>query len=157
MVCGGESVEDINFFGEPHIGWLKNFLSLPNGIPSAAAILRVLARIDNKKFEECLLSWTRGYFQEWVQPGSVIARLVITHWGIENKLHWTLDVVFREKYARNRKDHSAANLAVLRKITLNLIRLEPTEKYRTQKRSRNRKLLYVSYGPDFLLKILLSL
>jgi hypothetical protein len=68
-----------------------------------------------------------------------------------------LDVAFREDYARNRKDHSAANLAILRKITLNLIRLEPTEKYRTRKFSLNRKRLYASYEPDFLLKILLNL
>jgi predicted transposase YbfD/YdcC len=40
-----------------------------------------------------------------------------------------LDAVFREDYARNRKEHSAVNLVVLRKITLNLIRLEETEKY----------------------------
>jgi len=44
-----------------------------------------------------------------------------------------------EDYARNRKDYSAANLAVLRKITLNLIRLEPTEKYEKQKFSLGRK------------------
>ena len=79
------------------------------------------------------------------------------HWGIENKLHWTLDVAFREDYARNRKDHSAANLAVLRKITLNLIRLEPTEKFETQKFSLGRKRMFASYNPDFLLKILLNL
>jgi hypothetical protein len=49
------------------------------------------------------------------------------HWGIENKLHWVPDVVFREDYARNRKF------------------------------SLNRKRLYASYEPDFLLKILLDL
>jgi hypothetical protein len=76
---------------------------------------------------------------------------------IKNKLYWTLDVAFREDYARNRKDHSAANLAVLRKITLNLIRLEPAEKYRTQKLSLNRKRLHASYNPVFLLNILLNL
>jgi predicted transposase YbfD/YdcC len=73
MVCGVESVEDITFFGETHLNWLKQYLALPNGIPSADTILRVLARIDSKKFEECFLSWTRGYFQERVKPGSVIA------------------------------------------------------------------------------------
>ena len=68
-----------------------------------------------------------------------------------------MDVAFREDYARNRKDHSAANLAVLRKICLNLIRLEPTEKYEKQKLSVNRKRLYASYNPEFSLKILLNL
>ncbi|MDR2923046.1 MAG: ISAs1 family transposase [Treponema sp.] len=335
MVCGVESVEDIAFFGITHIQWLKKYLTLPHGIPSADTILRVLGRIDHTKFEESFLNWTRGYFQERVQPGSVIAidgktvrgsatdtqrgvhlvsawsdelglvlgqvktkeksneitaipqllsvldmsgciitidamgcqkqiaadiirgkgdyvlslkenhpeahaevkelfdekslgepeyteitkdhgriekreawlnkdvswfegkegwpglkgfgcirssrpvkeatavecryfltsladtaqfaRSVRSHWGIENKLHWTLDAVFREDYARNRKDRSAANLAVLRKITLNLIRLEKTEKYQKQKFSLNRKRLYASYNPDFLLNILCNL
>jgi len=53
-------------------------------------------------------------------------------------------VAFCEDYTRNRKDHSAANLAVLRKITLNLIRLEPIEKYEKQKFSLGRKRLYAS-------------
>jgi hypothetical protein len=73
MVCGVESVEDIHFFGETHLNWLKDYLALPNGIPGADTILRVLVRIDLKKFEECFLSWTRGYFKERVRPGSVIA------------------------------------------------------------------------------------
>jgi predicted transposase YbfD/YdcC len=68
----------------------------------------------------------RWYFLTSLTGTAQIARPVRTHWGIENKLHWTLDVVFREDYAWNRKDHSAANLVVLRKITLNFIRLEPT-------------------------------
>jgi hypothetical protein len=66
-------------------------------------------------------------------------------------------VVSREDYARNRKDHSAVDLAILRKITLNLIRQEPTEKYGTRKFSLKRKRRYASYEPDFLLKILLNL
>jgi predicted transposase YbfD/YdcC len=335
MVCGVESIEDITFFGTTHLAWLKQYLLLPNGIPSADTILRVLGRIDHTKFEECFFNWTRGYFRERSQPGSVIAidgktargsatdtergihlvsawadelglvlgqvktaeksneitaipqllaaldlsgciitidamgcqkqiaadiiqgkgdyvlalkenhpetyaevsavfdetdlgepeyteitkdhgriekreawlnrdltwfegrenwsglqafgcirssrtvkeittieyryfltsltdatqfaRSVRAHWGIENKLHWTLDVVFREDYARNRKDHSAANLAVLRKITLNLLRLETTEKLGKQKLSLGRKRLYASYNPDFLLNVLCNL
>src|SRR5215510_1079736 len=73
MVCGVESVENITFFGVAHIEWLKLYLSLPNGIPSADTILRVLSRIDHRKFEECFLNWTRGYFRQRAQPGSVIA------------------------------------------------------------------------------------
>jgi hypothetical protein len=76
---------------------------------------------------------------------------------MENKLHWTLDAAFREDYARNRKEHSAANLAVLRETTLNLIRLEASEKSGSQKLSLGRKRLYASYSQDFLLKILLNL
>ena len=73
MVCGVECIEDITFFGITHMQWLKQYLALPNGIPSADTILRVLARINHTKFEECFLNWTRGYFREQVQPGYGIA------------------------------------------------------------------------------------
>ena len=49
------------------------------------------------------------------------------HWGIENQLHWVLDVVFNEDQSRNRKDNSPDNLALLRKLALNLARLEPSK------------------------------
>jgi hypothetical protein len=73
MVCGIEDVENITFFGITHIEWLKKHLILPNGIPSADTILRILGRINHKKFEECFLNWTRGYFRERAEPGSIIA------------------------------------------------------------------------------------
>jgi predicted transposase YbfD/YdcC len=44
-----------------------------------------------------------------------------SHWVIENGLHWVLDVVFDEDRARNRKDHGAENLAILRKLALNVL------------------------------------
>lgn len=46
------------------------------------------------------------------------------HWGIENKLHWVLDVAFREDQHQARQGNSAANLAVVRHIVLNLLRQE---------------------------------
>jgi predicted transposase YbfD/YdcC len=45
---------------------------------------------------------------------------VRTHWEIENKVHWVLDIAFREDDCRIRKGNSAENLAVLRQIALNL-------------------------------------
>jgi predicted transposase YbfD/YdcC len=53
----------------------------------------------------------RYYLTTLTEEGE-FARSVRSHWGIENKLHWVLDVVFQEDYERNRKDHSAANLAI---------------------------------------------
>jgi predicted transposase YbfD/YdcC len=44
-----------------------------------------------------------------------------SHWSVENGLHWLLDVVFDEDRARNRKDHGPQNLAILRKLALNLL------------------------------------
>jgi predicted transposase YbfD/YdcC len=49
------------------------------------------------------------------------ARAVRSHWAIENNLHWVLDVSFREDENRSRKDHTAANLAWLRRLTVSLL------------------------------------
>jgi predicted transposase YbfD/YdcC len=54
-----------------------------------------------------------------------LLRTTRAHWTIENQLHWVLDVVFDEDGARNRKDHGPANLALLRKLALNLLRAHP--------------------------------
>jgi predicted transposase YbfD/YdcC len=64
------------------------------------------------------------------QPGSaaLFARAVRSHWGIENGMHWLLDVVFREDDCRVRKDHAPQNLAMLRQLALNLLRQEKTAK-----------------------------
>jgi predicted transposase YbfD/YdcC len=50
------------------------------------------------------------------------------HWGIENRLHWVLDIAFREDESRVRHGHADQNLAVLRRLALNLLRQEPTAK-----------------------------
>lgn len=50
------------------------------------------------------------------------------HWGIENSVHWVLDAAFNEDQSRVRKDHSPENLAVMRRIALNLLRKEKTAK-----------------------------
>ncbi len=56
------------------------------------------------------------------------AKAVRGHWGVENPLHWTLDVTFREDQSRARTRHAAQNLATLRRIALNLIKRNPREK-----------------------------
>lgn len=63
-------------------------------------------------------------------PGNAaqIAQAVRSHWGIENQVHWVLDVAFREDASRARVGYSAANLALLRKLVLNLLRSDPTRK-----------------------------
>lgn len=50
------------------------------------------------------------------------------HWGIENSLHWVLDLVFNEDHCRVRKDHAPANLSILRHMAVNLLQQEKTAK-----------------------------
>ena len=50
------------------------------------------------------------------------------HWGIENRLHWVLDVVFAEDQSRIRKGHGAKNMAIVRHFAINLIRTASDKK-----------------------------
>jgi predicted transposase YbfD/YdcC len=54
-----------------------------------------------------------------------MAEIVRAHWGIENQLHWVLDVVFDEDDARTRKDYGPENLAVIRRLAHNILRMHP--------------------------------
>ncbi|HEU5227121.1 MAG TPA: ISAs1 family transposase, partial [Ktedonobacteraceae bacterium] len=59
---------------------------------------------------------------------NTFARAVRSHWGIENRLHWVLDLAFREDESRVRLGHAPENLAVLRHLALNLLRRETSSR-----------------------------
>lgn len=65
---------------------------------------------------------TRYYLSSALLTPERFAAAVRAHWTIENALHWVLDMTFDEDRARNRKDNGPENLAILRKLTLNLLR-----------------------------------
>ena len=77
---------------------------------------------------------------------------VRSHWGIENGLHWCLDIAFREDDSRVRKGHGAQNLAILRHIALNLLKQE-----RTAKCGIKAKRLKAGWDNAYLLKVLAAL
>jgi predicted transposase YbfD/YdcC len=70
------------------------------------------------------------------------------HWSIENKLHWMLDVVFREDKARARKDNWPLNLNILRKISLALIKKTPAGRLGVRKR-----MMKAARNPSFLARV----
>jgi predicted transposase YbfD/YdcC len=74
---------------------------------------------------------------------------VRSHWGIENELHWTLDLAIDEDRCRVRKDHGPENFALLRHIALNLLKQETT-----CKRGIKGKRLLAGWNQDYLLKVL---
>ena len=77
---------------------------------------------------------------------------VRSHWGIENSLHWTLDLAFDEDRCRVRKDNGPENLAILRHIAINLLKHE-----KTCQRSIKGKRLLAGWKEDYLLKVLSGL
>ncbi len=85
--------------------------------------------------------------------GSVktFARAVRAHWGIENRLHWTLDMAFGEDDCVIWQDHAPENLATLRKMVLNLLRQE-----KTNKRGLKAKGKRAGWDKDYLLRLLIS-
>ena len=72
-----------------------------------------------------------------------------SHWGIENKLHWVLDMAFREDESRVRKGYGAENLSRLRHIALNLLKQDKT----TKAGIKNRRLR-AGWDQDFLVHLL---
>ena len=82
----------------------------------------------------------------------LFAKGVRGHWGIENKLHWVLDVTFHEDLCRKRKDASAINFAWIRKMAINLLRKDTS-----RKDSLRRKRLIAAWNTEYLLKVVFGI
>ena len=94
---------------------------------------------------------TRFYLLSLNSDAERLALAVRAHWGIENQVHWVLDVVFHEDNCRLRKDHAPANFSVLRRIAINLLRQE-----NSSKASLRNKRLRAAWDIRYLFKILNS-
>lgn len=79
-----------------------------------------------------------------------LAEAVRAHWAIENALHWVLDTGFGEDHSRVRERNAAANLAVLRRIALNLVRAHPSKGSLKAKRKR------AAWDNDFMQRVVAS-
>jgi predicted transposase YbfD/YdcC len=62
-----------------------------------------------------------------VLTGDRFLEVARSHWGVENRLHWRLDVVMNEDQQRNRSDNGPNNLAMLRHMALNVMQRDPTK------------------------------
>lgn len=76
-----------------------------------------------------------------------LLQTVRSHWGIENRLHWILDVVFHEDASRTRKDNGPENLAILRRMALNILQTHPS------RISMRQKLKRAAWDDAFLLEL----
>jgi len=81
---------------------------------------------------------TRDYALSRRMPPTEVLRTVRRHWAIENHLHWQLDVLMAEDQTRNRKNNAPANLAVLRRLALNVLRSDPDKIPLSHKRLKAR-------------------
>ena len=71
MICGADNWVAIEQYGNSKQEWLKQFLELPNGIPSHDTFGRVFRRIDPKEFEQCFRSWVKAIAQ--IVPGEIVS------------------------------------------------------------------------------------
>lgn len=119
--------------------WLARRHPEWTGLSSIAAITN---HSTNKKTGQTTTE-TRLYISSLPPDPVRLAAAARAHWSVENNLHWSLDVAFREDECRTRKDHAAHNLAMIRRAVLNMLRREPT------KLSLKRKRLKAAMSPTF--------
>lgn len=114
------------------VDWLFGDRAEPGAptLPGLATLACVEAVRDNGA------STSRYYLSSARLTPERFARAVRSHWAIENSLHWVLDVTFDEDAARNRADNGPENLAILRRLTLNLLRTARPKLAISRKRKR---------------------
>ena len=106
-------------------------------------VVESVRRLWNKE-----TSAIRFFSSSLAVDSQTFARYIRSHWGIENQLHWCLDVTFSEDKSRIRKDHAPRNISLLRRLSLNLLRQE------TSKLSLKMKRYKAAMDNQFLLKVL---
>jgi predicted transposase YbfD/YdcC len=113
--------------------------------PGIAAIGRIRSRrrLRGQRADAPLV---RYYLLSKYMSPKRLLQVTRSHWGIENRLHWVLDVHFSEDRNRARKDNAPENLAVVRKLALNILQAIP------DKASIRRKIKRAGWDDAFLMK-----
>ena len=114
--------------------------------------LQGLVRIEAERYHKATGKTereTRYYITSLKPAAARLNSLVRQHWGIENKLHWVLDVGFGEDLSRKRAGHAAQNFSVLNRIALNMLKQD-----KTSKRGIKGKRLNAAWDHPYLLKLL---
>lgn len=114
--------------------------------------LRSIGMVEAQRTVGEQVSTERRYYLTSL-PGEARAfgAAVRSHWGVENGLHWVLDIAFQEDASRMRKDHSQQNFVVLRHMALNLLKQEPTAKCGIKARR-----LKAGWSDDYLRQVLVA-
>lgn len=135
-------VETRRYYLSSDIDWLPGKESW-RGLESVATVVRERETDKGTSVEKSY------YITSLAPDASVVAKHVRGHWGIENGLHWCLDVGFREDRCRVRKGNGPENFAILRHIAMNLLKREKTLKGGIQT-----KRLKAAWDTGYLLRVL---
>jgi predicted transposase YbfD/YdcC len=112
--------------------------------------LRAIGMVEaERRLGEERASERRHYLLGAPLPARAFGDAARSHWGIENRVHWILDVTFHEDQSRIRQGHAARNFAVLRHLALNLLTRQPSKRL-----SIKGERLKAAWDTDFLLQVL---
>jgi predicted transposase YbfD/YdcC len=115
--------------------------------PGAAAVGRITLR-RRLRGQRADAPFVRYYLlSKYISPKRLL-HIARSHWGIENRLHWVLDVHFAEDRNRSRRDNAPENLAILRRLALNILRTHP------DRASLRRKIKRAGWDNAFLMAML---
>ena len=117
------------------------------GFPGVTAVGRITSR-RRLRGQRADAPVARYYLlSKYISPKRLL-HVTRSHWGIENQLHWVLDVHFAEDGNRSRKDNAPENLAILRRLALNILRTHP------DRASLRRKIKRAGWDNAFLIATL---
>lgn len=122
----------------------------PEGLPDGWADVGAVALVCRERAVNGKVSGgTAHYYLTSLRVGAVeLGGYVRNHWGIENGLHWVLDIAFREDDSRARAGHAGANLGMIRRVALSLLRRADT------KGSIRTRRMKAAWDDTYLLKVL---
>ncbi len=112
--------------------------------------LQTIVCVESERMLSGNATTSRRYYITSLPPDpEFLGESIRSHWGIENKVHWILDVALREDAQKARLGHIAANMALVRRMALNLLSSE-----KSTRRGIATKRLKAAWSKDYLLKVL---
>lgn len=129
--------------------WVEGHRHAMKRLHEWRGIISVIEIKSERTIDDKTSHQTRYYISSLLPDAKKMLHIVRSHWGIENKLHYALDVSFDEDHSRVRIGHAAENFSSARRLALNLVKQETS-----LNRSVNRKRLMCLWKQDYLLKVL---